>query len=112
MKRKYDYIFFNDNTKEKILHWFKIETDREHRVNKFILYTKNHVYLYCECEWEDEFYEVYQPGGRPFTPTGYPFVIKRNHLYQLKDGIHKFDFHDRSLWYDVENFDRFEIVIK
>ena len=84
MKRKYDYIFFDDNTQERILHWFKIETE-------------NNVYLYYEGDWEDGFYQVYQPGGRPFTPTGRPFIIKRNHLYQLKDGVHKLDVRDRSL---------------
>ena len=109
MKRKYDYIFFDNGTKERILHWFKIETDYtdyKDEVNRFIFYTKNNVYLYYEGDWEDEFYQVYQPGDRPFI------IIKRNHLYQLKDGVHKLDVRDRSLWYDIENFDRFEIVIK
>ena len=114
MKRKYDYIFFDDNTKERILHWFKIETDytdQKDEVKSFIFYTKNNVYLYYEGDWEDGFYQVYQPGDRPFTPTGRPFIIKRNHLYQLKDGVHKLDVRDRSLWYDIDNFDRFEIIV-
>ena len=33
------YIF-DDNTKRENLYWFKIETDCENKVNKFILYTK------------------------------------------------------------------------
>lgn len=101
MNRKYDYIFFEDNTKERILHWFKTET--HYKVNEFILYTKDNVYWYCECDWEDRFNEVRQPG--------YPFITKRKLLYRLKDGVHKLDFFDESLWHSVENFDRFEIIV-
>ena len=101
MKRKYDYIFFDDGTKERILHWFKTET--HYKVNEFMLYTKNNVYWYCECDFEDRFYEVRQPSS--------PFITKRKLLYQLKDKCHKLDFKDESLWYSVENFDRFEIFI-
>lgn len=101
MKRKYDYIFFEDNTKERILHWFRTET--HYKVNEFIMYTKDNVYWYCECDWEDRFYEVHQPS--------HPFITKHKLLYQLKAGVHKLDFNDESLWHSVENFDRFEIMV-
>ena len=101
MKRKYDYIFFEDNTKERILHWFKTET--HYKVNEFILYTKDNVYWYCECDWEDRFNEVYKARTT--------FITKRNCLYQLKDGAHKLDFLDESLWHSVDNFDRFEVIV-
>jgi hypothetical protein len=101
MKRKYNYIFFNNGIKERILHWFKTET--YYKINEFILYTKDRVYWYRECDREDRFNEIYQPS--------HPFIIKRTLLYQLKDGVHKLDFNDESLWHSVENFDRFEIMV-
>ena len=101
MNRKYDYIFFDDKTKERILHWFKTET--HYKVNEFILYTKNNVYWYCACDWEDRF--------NISLKIRHPFITKHKLLYRLKDGIHKLDFNDESLWYSVDNFDRFEVMV-
>lgn len=83
------------------MHWFRIETHG--KVNAFVLFTRDNVYWYRECDWEDRFNWE--------NKISCPFITKRNVLYRLKDGVHKLNFSDESLWYSVENFDRFEIMV-
>lgn len=99
MKRKYDYIFFDNGTKERILHWFKIPN--VFSVHEFLLFTQYGTYWYCENT--DRFNDIERGSNG--------FISKRHLLYRLKDGCHKLNFRDESLWYSVENFDRFEIMI-
>ena len=99
MKRKYDYIFFDNGTKERILHWFKIPNTFS--VYEFLLFTQYGTYWYCENA--DRFDDTERVSSK--------FISKRNLLYRLKDKCHKLDFKDESLWYNVEDFNRFEIIV-
>ena len=99
MKRKYDYIFFDDGKKERITHWFKLNV--VNGLNEFMLFTKNNVYWYCECDLEDRFERECKRST---------FIRVRNCLYQLKDGTHRLTL-DKNDWISVQNFNRFELVI-
>ena len=103
-KRKYDYIFFDDMPKERILHWFKF--DNEYRINEFLLITKNNTYWYCErCDEDDRFSEY------RFKPNYW--IRKSSYLYRLKESRHQLNLRrDRDLWEPIENFNRFEIMIR
>lgn len=99
MKRKYDYIFFNDSKKERITHWFQLNVTNG--LNEFMLFTKDNVYWYRECDLEDRFERECKRST---------FISARNCLYRLKDGVHKLAL-DNNDWTSVQNFNRFEIVI-
>ena len=97
--RKYDYIFFDDGTKERIFKWFYVPNDW-YFLKDFILITKNHVYWYTERRSdEDVLFES-------------RWISKVNYLYQLKPGVHTLDISNYKLWNKVENFNRFEIFVE
>ena len=96
MKRKYDYIFFDSGTKERILHWFKTET--HYKVNEFILYTKNNVYWYCECDLEDRFNEVYKARTRFITKHHCFFQKELHYLLKTIISYASIDFNIRKFY--------------
>lgn len=105
--RKYDYIFFDDGTKERIFKWFYVPNDW-YFLKDFILITKDHTYWYTERRTCDES-EIQSDKDCLYKQM---WVAKRNHLYRLKSGIHNLDISNYKQWDAVENFDRFEIMIE
>lgn len=97
--RKYDYIFFNDGTKERIFKWFYVPNDW-YFLKDFILITKDHVYWYTEKRSDED--SIFDK----------QWISKRNHLYQLKSGVHTLNISNYKQWDAVDNFDRFEIFVE
>ena len=97
--RKYDYIFFDNRPKERILKWFQVKNDW-YFMKDFILITKDHVYWYTERRTDED--GIYDS----------KWISKRNYLYQLKSGVYTLDISNYKLWNNVEDFNRFEIMVE
>ena len=100
--RKYDYIFFDDETKERIFKWFYVPNDW-YFLKDFILITKDHTYWYTERRSDEDCL---------CKQSKQMWIAKRNHLYRLKSGIHNLDISNYKQWDAVDNFDRFEIMVE
>lgn len=103
-KRKYDYLIYNDEKKERILNWFYADGDIENR--KIIIFTQNGIYLYVQDKTSLPFYESIS-----VEKSSYSYLKSSCAFYKLRDGVHNINICDGNIWYAEDNVNRIEVII-